>query len=337
MIVNKEKLLNELEAVKPGLSKREIIEQSSCFVFKDGMVMTFNDEIACMKRTCLKPMEGAVTADPLMNLLHKMKEEEIDVGVNRKQEFVVSGKKKRAGIRMEEEVMLEVGAIEKPKKWRDLPDGFMEAVSVVKHCAGSDETQFATTCVHLHPKWIEACDNYQAGRFLIKTGVKSPVLVRRDSLSQIEEAGMEQVSETSTWLHFRNSDKLIMSCRKFKEDFPDISHLFGSKGKPVILPKQLKDAVEKAVVFSSENADSDDIIVLMKKGKLKIKGEGAHGWYIEQKDIKYKGNALKFTVSPKLLVELVHRQDKCYITKTRLRARVGKFTYITALGSVEDE
>ena len=46
MRVSREKLMQALEAVSPGLANRELIEQSSCFVFKSGMVMTFNDEVA---------------------------------------------------------------------------------------------------------------------------------------------------------------------------------------------------------------------------------------------------------------------------------------------------
>ena len=78
MKINREELLNQLESVQPGLSIREIIEQSSCFVFQDGKVITYNDEIFCSQKTPLK-IKGAVLAAPLIALLRKMVETEVDI------------------------------------------------------------------------------------------------------------------------------------------------------------------------------------------------------------------------------------------------------------------
>ena len=77
MIINREELLKQLESVLPGLSTREIIEQSSCFIFKDETVNTYNDEIACSQKSVLK-IEGAVQALPFISLLRKLKEEELE-------------------------------------------------------------------------------------------------------------------------------------------------------------------------------------------------------------------------------------------------------------------
>jgi len=46
MKINRQEFLDSLEMVKAGLSPREFIEQSSCFAFKEGEVLTFNDESA---------------------------------------------------------------------------------------------------------------------------------------------------------------------------------------------------------------------------------------------------------------------------------------------------
>jgi hypothetical protein len=72
--VNREQFIKELESVQAGLSVRAATEQSNCFVFSDGVVRTFNDEIACEQKTSLK-ITGAVIADPLISLLRKLPEE----------------------------------------------------------------------------------------------------------------------------------------------------------------------------------------------------------------------------------------------------------------------
>ena len=63
MKINREELLNQLESVLPGLSTREIIEQSSCFVFMNKEVITYNDEISCSHKSRLD-IEGAIVATP---------------------------------------------------------------------------------------------------------------------------------------------------------------------------------------------------------------------------------------------------------------------------------
>ena len=78
MKIDRKKLLQELKTVSGGLSKNEVIEQSDCFAFKGGEVMTFNDEIACRVKTCLD-IVGVVHGAELLGILNKMKEEEIEI------------------------------------------------------------------------------------------------------------------------------------------------------------------------------------------------------------------------------------------------------------------
>ncbi len=78
MRVDRKLFLMQLESVMPGLSTREIIEQSSCFIFKDGKVQTYNDEIGCTQNSCLS-IRGAVQALPLISILRKLKEKYLEV------------------------------------------------------------------------------------------------------------------------------------------------------------------------------------------------------------------------------------------------------------------
>jgi hypothetical protein len=53
-----------LKAVEPGLSQRDVVEQSSCFVFKNGYVYTYNTEVFC-RHPYRVNFEGAVSRDLL--------------------------------------------------------------------------------------------------------------------------------------------------------------------------------------------------------------------------------------------------------------------------------
>jgi len=336
--VNREKLLQQLESVQAGLSSREVMEQSSCFVFQNGTVQTYNDEIAC-KQDCVLTMSGAVQAEPLLGILRKLPEDMVGV-TGTEEEFIIEGKRRKAGIRMEQEILLPIERIEQPDEWKDLPEEFNDAVQIVIQCAGDDESQFRLTCLHLTPHHIEASDNFQVSRYTLETTIKESTLVRRDSIKHIVELGMTQFCETETWIHFRNPTGLTLSCRRYVDeasDFPDLTPIINFKGEPTTLPTGLVEAVEKAEVFSSENTDDNQVTIQLKSGKLRIRGEGNFGWFTEVKNLKYKGSSLSFRISPKLLADLVSRHNECEITSDRLKVDGGNFVYVTSLSIHETD
>ena len=333
---NREQLLTKLEAVSPGLAVREAVEQSSCFVFRDGHVVTFNDEIACSIE-CDIGVDGAVAAKPLLELLGKLTEEVVDIAPkDGGGELIVKGKRRRAGITLEAEISLPVSSVEKPGKWTDLDPEFADAVGVVQQCASRDANQFALTCIHITPDCVEACDNFQLARYPLETGVRKPCLVKRDSLKHVTGLGMTEVSETKTWIHFRNPTGLTLSVRREVMDYEDLDGILEMEGTPTTLPGGLAEAVEKAEIFRAENSEHNVVIVNLRPGELRLRGVGATGWYEERKQVKWDGGNLAFNIAPKLLVDITTRTNDCAIAPGRLKIDGGKFTYVTCLGKLED-
>jgi hypothetical protein len=292
--------------------------------------MTYNDEIACTNKIDLD-IKGAVQAAPLLAMLHKLKEEELEV-IAGDGELLIKGAKRRAGIRMEASILLPYDSVEEPEKWRALHEDFGDAVGIVSSCASNDESKFAITCIHVHPEWVEACDSFQITRYHMATGVTKATLIRKDSLKHVPSLGMTKFAETATWMHFKNGEGLVLSCRRYVEEYQDMSKILKVKGSPVVLPKGLKEAAEKAEVFSSENVDENLIKVVLRDGKCRISSTGTSGWYNEVKESTYRGDPITFTISPKLLTELTERHTECTIAPGRLKVDGGKFVYVTCLG-----
>jgi DNA polymerase III sliding clamp (beta) subunit (PCNA family) len=333
MRVNRELFLSKLEAVSPGLASRELIEQSSCFVFKGGRIYTFNDEVACSIESPIEA-EGAVVAKPLMDLLGKLPEDELEITVG-EGKLQVKGNRRRAEVTMEAQVNLPIDSIEVPTSWTELDKEFLEAVNVVKAVASQGkDTNFNLTCVHLHPDHAEACDNFQAARYPVKTGVKTDCLIRAASIKYVPVLGMVEMSEGEAWVHFRNANGLVLSCRRWKEQYENLDAIFQCEGEVAVLPGGLAEAVDKAKIFSSENVESDQVYVRMKAGKLLVRGEGSSGKFEEQKDIKFAGD-VSFMIAPALLVEITKRTSDCVVGQGRLKIDTGRWIYVSCLGAVE--
>jgi hypothetical protein len=340
MKVNRESLLRTLEAVAPGLAKREAIEQSTCFIFRDGRVVTFNDDVAC-SHTLDIGAEGAVTAQKLLDILGKLPEDEIDI-TQGDGELIIKGKGRKAGVRMDAEVTLPMEGLEPPTEWRELPEEFCDAVGIVQQCASTDTGgAFNLTCVHVHPKYLEACDNFQMTRYPLETGIRKPTLVKREAIRHVAGLGMTELAETKTWVHFRNPAGLVLACRRYLDKYEDMEPVLElTDGRPATLPGGLAEAVDRAELFSADNTENNLVTVELRRDKLRLRGEGNLGWFIEQRSIKYDGEPFAFKIGPKLLVELTKRHNEMELGSKptpKLRIDTGKFQYVACLVIPEEE
>lgn len=331
-------LLSVLESVSPGLATRELIQQGTCFVFSKGNVYTFNDEIACWRKSPID-LTGALKAQSLLDLLSKMTEDEIEIEQTPgAQELQIRGKGKKAGLIMEAEVLLPIESVEIPddSAWNPVDPEFTAAVSLIHSCASTEESTFVLTCIHLTPDYIEATDRFQVARYPVATGLSSDILIRSDSLKKMTTLDMNEVAESGSWIHYRNPAGLHLSCRKYSDTYPTLNAIVDNLGETKIsLPGGLKEVVDRCSIFSSENATGVYVTVEIRADRIVVGGEGPGGWYKEMKKISFTGDPIEFSISPKLLIEVSGKSSDCFVTEGRLSINTGKLKYVTCTNALK--
>ena len=331
MRVNREALLHRLESVHPGLDKKETVQQSDCFVFQKGEVMTFNDEIACRGPSDLdESFTGAIPAEKLLEVLRKRKEEELEVEIT-EGHLLLSSKGRRSKVRLTEDIVLDIHTIEHADHWQPLHEHFGEAIGLVQHCASTSKDQFAVSCVHLTPDYVEACSSFQLCRWQQETGLTQEALVRRSAIKHITTLGMTEVAEGNAWIHFRNASGLLLSCRRYLEEYPALDRILEVKGRTTPLPKGIAEAAALASIFSSEDKDDNYLDIWLRPGKLRIRGYGITGEHEEIKKINYKGERLHFRIAPDVLIGIIKRYSECILTPERLAVMNGPCRYVACL------
>jgi len=338
--VSREDFLRILDEVKPGLAVKENVDQSSSYVFTRGRVLTFNEEVACRASTEFpKEVKGAVKATKMETMLRKFPDEVVEVKFTEKR-CTVYGKNKEFWVPLEEEILIPVDAIDKPEKWSKLHEDFTDAVGIVQECATKDASAFTLTCIHIHPKWMEAFDNTQMARYTLKTGVKEPFLVKRDALKHVTAYDFTRFAETGNWLHFKSNTGTVMSVRRYiaeSEEYKDLTVMTKVKGVAITLPKTLGAAADRGNEMSKETDDANLVKVFIRPGQLKIIGEGDQGGFKQRMKLKYKGPPYAFRTAPTLLVELLKRYTECEINKDhKLKVDGGKFVYVCCLEELGD-
>lgn len=350
MKINREDFLRALESVEPGRTDKDTVAQSSCFVFLGGEVCTYNDELCCRAPSPLGELgaEGAaVPAGPLLEVLRRLTEEELDVSLDGAA-LTVKGRGRRTKVRREREVSLPLAGVERPVEdsWRALHPDFGEAVGMVQHCTGKDSTRFFTVCVHLHPDWVEATDGLQFARWSLPTGVGGPTLVRQKSVRHVTHLGVTEAAETPRWLHFRNPSGLILSCRRHLDvgEFPSeaaTSFLGEASEGSLTLPASLQGALECAELFSKDGPGDNLVEVKLERSRkgdmeLRLRGEGLHGEHEERKSVLYEGPPLGFLIAPRWLEMLVKKHPEVEIQRRRVVVRSGSYVYMASLRQLGD-
>ena len=327
--VNRVNFLSELESVTPGLSARETVEQGSCLVFRNGQLFTFNEEILCRRKSPLGDFEGAVPAKQLLQVLSKLTDEDLEI-VEDEGGLLIKGKTVRSKVRIEKQTALNIDQVDQPEGWSKLGADFTEAITHVSPCSSREESQFVLTCVHIGPKYLEACDRFQVCRFPIETGLEKSTLVRAESLNKVVQCAVTEIALSKSWIHFRNASGLTFSCRRFLDDYVNLDAFLEVEGsQQVTLPGGVEEMVGKAEIFSSENGVGNALEVEIRSDVVQITGEGASGWLKERRKIDYGGPAIKFKIAPKLLLAITKKSSTCWVASNRLIVKTDKFTFIS--------
>ena len=346
MKLKRDRLLKELQKVAGGLAAggKATVEQSDSFVFQKGMVMTYNDEVACRAKCCL-PITGAIHAKTMLSTLSTWPFDIIQLNM-KEGGLAFRGKDAKGLLRVEKEIRLPTKNVEMPKEWKKLHDELelQEAVELVGGCVSKNNASPHLCCIHFSSKGLLACDGVQAGRFALELPFKQDTLLRMASLKcvyteEVMGTGPSAISITKNWVHFKDTHGLIVSCHKFADDYPvdKIDKIFATKGSPIVLPKEMRDLVQRLDYYLNDTEVNQWLIVRVDSKCIKITGSGTRGKQTIRKTIKYKGKPMAFNINPNLLRELGGEQDECQLAKNFIKIKKGKFQYITSLWIPSDE
>lgn len=338
MKINRNDLLDSLKKVQPGLAAKEIIEQSQCFVFSDGELITYNDEImiSC-PCTVAEKITGAVRAEELFALLSKIKDETIEIVV-KDDELQVISKRSKAGIPFSADIELPFDELQLPgdDDWIPLPESFAEGIWKCSVTASRDMTKPVLTCIHLNGRSIESSDDYRITSFQMpgkRKVFKDPVLLPATSARELARYVPTEYGLTQGWAHFTNEDGVIFSSRVFhEEEYPDVGQFLEVEGKPVDIPDGMEAVLERAGIFSkAEIAEDESIEVAIGTKAMTISGEGDHGWFVEEIPIKRKGKNIRFRINPSFFKDLIDLHPKITVGEDRIRIETENFVHVVSL------
>jgi len=355
MQIDTKKLMSALDTIRPGTDKREIVNQSSFYGFKDDYIYTYNDEITVS--TKLKTgIECYVNADDLFNLLNRVNDKEITIDVvNRKKkdkekgsnefdaDMVVSGKKFKAtlaGYRKSNLRDLKTVDI-KDSEFTELPDNFIDMLKMCRMSVDTDMSRPALTCIHWLPDKLESCDNFRVTQYKGKfpNVCDDGVLLHKGCIDQLIKFKPTHYCFTgdNEWVHFKIGNACIFSSRIFSGTYPKLDNVAGMIDNETIhfLPS-MTDVLQRALIFAKSNdtiAGTEQALIEIKGTHVKVAVSAVRGSFSESARIKAKSD-FKFEIRIRALIDILSSEFSSAILDEkveRLKFSTDDMIHIVAL------
>ena len=296
-----------LEALKPGLSQKDIIEHSDSVSFTGRDAISYNDIIA-VRYPFKSNFQGAVKADKLVLMVNRMKADKngyIKIK-EKKDDLIIESRSDKAGLPINRDGMIdleELGDI--PTKWKKLPKDFTNGIRLSIFSAGTDASEQKLLCLHVKGSRVESSNGHRAFRYKMESKIKKEFLLPATSAPSILNHPIKKFAITKNWLHFKTKEGVIISTRMYADvSFPDTSFLFDIQGKAFTFPDKLKETIDSAVIMIGEDEEDKNIKVHIKKDKFKVKSSSVSGWYSGWVKGKSKKEAA-FEISPIFLQDIL--------------------------------
>jgi len=333
MKIKKQDLITALEKVRPGLSSKELIQQSTSFAFLEGNVVTYNDEISIAHPVPNLEITGAVQATELYQLLKKLKQDELELTVTENEIQLTSGKTK-AGLTLQTEIKLPLSEVERKSKWKTLPENFKDALRFAVTSCSRDMSKPVLTCVHVNAEgFIEGCDNYRVARWTLEAEFPTGTfLIPQSSVLELLKLDPVKVALDGGWVHFITEDRTSMSCRIIDDKFPDTTRLLNVKGVELSFPEGITEILDRASVFAKRDVMLDeDVTICLEKGKVRVESKSETGWFKEEVTGDYSCESLKFDVTPTLLKSILSETNVFEHCKNMLKFSGTNWKYVVSL------
>lgn len=222
---NREQLVAALVAVKPGLAKKDIVEQATKFVFQNSMVCTFNEEIA-VTHPIEHDIECAVPSVELYEILGKMNDVTVKLGIENKL-LRIRGAKLSVDLNVDTEIKLPKLDTSGPMIWNPVPEKFNDALTFALLSVGTDLSKPVLTCIHWNKDYIESCDNFRLTRYKVKTdNLLEDVLISGKIVNNLRNYVAVKFAISTAWAHFMTDTGCIFSCKIYSGTYVDLSKIF---------------------------------------------------------------------------------------------------------------
>lgn len=325
-------VLIALEAVKPGIASKDIIESMTYFFFSGTHVISYNDKIS-IQYPFKTNFTLFVKAKDIYNLIKKATVATIDM-VEKDGKLYIKSRTLQAtlaGIN-DEEVQSRIKNVDKSlskAKWQSLPSNFSECMSLCSFAASKTDSDQTLSCINVDGKDCVALDNQRIAHAIMDSPIPENLLVQASEVGNLNSLNPTSYFSSKAWVHFKNDKNCIFSIRKVVGDFPECMEFFDFEGTKVNLPKSVLEGLDITSIIADTVQPS--VSVSIKKNVCFISVASESGNIKHKSKIKYDGDEVQFNINPSFLKEMMTYSTSIIVASDRARLENENFSLVTAL------
>jgi len=319
MQFDRKEATRKLQQIKPGLAKREIVEQTGSYLFKHERASSYNDEIY-MSAPFPVGFEGAVSAEKFSKALEGAPTATVDITADDERVFIRSGEMVVEIKKAEIILPLENIPQHEPGDWVSLAPKFREKAKLATTVASKNLGRPALCGIHMRGDIIEATDNYRIVQ--CRTDVSLPegldLLIPKNSMSHLLKFDPIALAFANGWVSFQTKQDVVFSCRVLDAAFPDTEPAFTRIYESSInfASCNLTGILDRAIWFADDDFLGNPMVIISVIDNLLIVEAGQkQAKFRETCKVAFHGR-LKFRANPLYLKEaLAMNFDRACLSK----------------------
>jgi len=298
MNLNRKELLKALKQAMPGVeSGNVILEGADTFIFNDGFIHTYNDNISVSVPFYIKRLNketeqnenvsGALKAKDFYDLINRYAENNLRL-IPKEGVWIIKSVNGLAELTLLESGLVErvKGIFPKDMKYSDLPERFMEGISICQFSSNKS----VLSGIHISETIIMSTDEIRINWYEMDKPVTDTFWITDSAASELcKLSNIKKYCVSDSWVHFKTEDETVFSCKRLAQDkYPldKIKKLVENhgKGKEDIsneLPTKLMDAVNRAAALSQNIESFDTIKLTFNNEGIEVFSQRPSGKYTE--------------------------------------------------------
>jgi len=337
MKIKRSELLEALNAVKPGLATKTVVQQMEHVIFTGQDIVTYNEQTGILY-PFETDFEASVNYNDLYKIITKIKKDEVELTVE-ESELLITTKTTKAGLvtmttdEIDEsldglinQLPNEVNGLD----WQDIPSDFIDGALLCIPAVSQDLSQGTLACLYINNDNLICTDNQRISWYKLKEPVNYEFFIRAGTIRELASFDIKRLCVSESWIHFITDKDVVFSTRLIRgKSFDYFLDMFdGFKGTAVELPEGLKALVDSAAVMAEEGIYRN-MRVTIQEGEMVCATQNARGWIEEPIPIKYdKKTPIDFQVSAIFLQQILNLPLKMTVGKGKSLFESGSFRHI---------
>lgn len=343
MKLNRSDFLKILSILRPGLSKKTIIEQSTRFIFTKEKLITFNGEV-CVMYPFETDFACSIPSDELFKVLTDSKDKIINFTYSKKKKFILKTKKTKLTLNTDilDDLSKKIDSLIDVKiKWLNLPDNFNDgiklcSISTLSKNIGED----IVSCVNINGNVMVSTDNLRISEFKLSKKIKKEISLPISSALELTKFNIKKYFISDSWAYFLIDETNAIICTRLLNlngSYPDTKSFFELDGIDIEFPDELIQSINRTSIFADGDFDSERMInVSISKGKIVCKAEKDIGAIEDITKTDYSGKDIAFIINPIFFSKILSKTNKMKIGDNKALFEIDGFRHLILLLDSED-